>query len=452
VARSLYLFLIYGAFLCAGLVAPFAVGLGYVWVDTFSPQNVAYSLLTEFPVSMVMAVATLVAYVAADRRSPPRINLVTVLVVLMAGWVTFTTFNNPVAPAAALTKWNWAIKTILFSAFMPLLFRSRVQIEAFLQIYIFSLMGEVLPFAAKTLLSGGSYGTSYGLVGGNSGVAEGSHLTTVAMLIVPILLYLRKYTAILTRTRPVQLMYVGMAFACVPAAIGTYERTALVGTPVVLIGLWLRSQRRILYATVGGALLALAITYGVAANSSWAQRMMTVGDYSQDGSAMTRILVWRWTLDFVHDHPLGGGFNSFYVNTITLPASADDPVPLVQHGRAFHSMFFEMLGEHGWPGLALFLVLFGTAFLSLRRTARRADELPGMEWCRELARTLQISMAVPLACGAFIGIAFQPEIYYLFALSVMLGHQVAEAARSTRATHAVQRFDQETGLFEAEHA
>ena len=61
-ARSLYLCVIYGAFLCAGLVAPFALGLGYVWVDTFTPQSVAYSLLNEFPVSLVMAVATLVAY------------------------------------------------------------------------------------------------------------------------------------------------------------------------------------------------------------------------------------------------------------------------------------------------------------------------------------------------------------------------------------------------------
>src|SRR5580698_9616402 len=126
VARSLYLCLIYGAFLCAGLVAPFALGLGYVWVDTFTPQDVAYTLLTEFPVSMVMAVATLVAYLAADRRSPPRINTVTVLILLMAAWVTFTTLNNPVAPDAAFFKWNWAIKTILFSAFMPWLFRSRV--------------------------------------------------------------------------------------------------------------------------------------------------------------------------------------------------------------------------------------------------------------------------------------------------------------------------------------
>jgi probable O-glycosylation ligase (exosortase A-associated) len=452
VARSLYLCLVYGAFLCAGLVAPFALGLGYVWVDTFTPQYVAYSLLSEFPVSLVMAVATLLAYFAADRKSPPRINAVTVLTLLMAAWVTFTTFNNPVAPEAALLKWNWAVKTILFSAFMPLLFRSRVQIEAFLLVYIFSLMGELLPFAFKTLLSGGSYGTSYGLTGGNTGLAEGSHLTTVAMLVVPILLFLRRHCVILPHTRAVGLMFLGLAFACFPAAIGTYERTALIGMVVVVIGLWLRLRRRILYGAVGGAVMAVAIAYGIAANSSWAQRMMTIGQYSQDSSAYTRILVWRWTLDFVHDHPLGGGFNSFYVNTITLPATADNPEPIVQHGRAFHSVFFEMLGEHGWPGLALFIVLFAIAFLSLHRTAARAGRLPGMEWCIDLARALQISLVVPLACGAFIGIAFQPEIYYLFALSVMLQHQVAEVARRARPEQAVQLFDPETGLFEARPA
>ncbi|MEJ0046485.1 MAG: DUF5935 domain-containing protein [Rhodospirillales bacterium] len=61
-----------------GLVAPFALGLGYVWVDTFTPQHVAYSMLSEIPVSQVMGVATLVAYLAVDRKSPPRLNAITV--------------------------------------------------------------------------------------------------------------------------------------------------------------------------------------------------------------------------------------------------------------------------------------------------------------------------------------------------------------------------------------
>lgn len=448
-ARSLYLCLVYGTFLCAGLVAPFALGLGYVWVDTFTPQHVAYSMLSEIPVSQVMGVATLVAYLAVDRKSPPRLNAITVLTLLMAAWVTFTTFNHPVAPEQALTKWDWAVKTILFSAFMPALFRSRVQIEAFLLVYIFSLMGELLPFAGKTLLTGGRYGTSFGLIAGNTGFVEGSHLTTVAMLIVPLLLMLRRYGVILPRTRFFSLMFLGLAFLCFPAAVGTYERTALVGMAIVLIGLWLRLRRRALVGALGAIFVALTLAYGISVNSPWTQRMMTVTTYNQDTSAFGRLMVWRWTLDFVKDHPLGGGFNAYVIDTIVIPGTTDSPDPLVQHGRAFHSVYFEMLGEHGWPGLALFLALYLASFLTLRSAARQARELPGMEWCRELALALQISLIVPFACGAFIGIAFQPENYYLFALSVMVRHQVDMVRRQTMLAAPAQRFDPQTGLFEA---
>ncbi len=62
-----------------------------------------------------------------------------------------------------------------------------------------------------------------------------------------------------------------------------------------------------------------------------------------------------------------------------------------------------------------------------------------MEWCRELALALQISLIVPFACGAFIGIAFQPENYYLFALSVMVRHQVDMVRRQTMLAAPAQR-------------
>jgi putative inorganic carbon (hco3(-)) transporter len=450
--RSLYLTLVYGTFLCAGLVAPFVLGLGYVWVDTFTPQNIAYSILTEFPISLVMGSAAVLAYILQDRRAPPRFYTVTILIILMGLWVTFTTFNAPVAPELARTKWDWAVKTIIFSAFMPFLFRSRVQIEAFLLVYIFSLMGQLLPFAGKTILSGGGYGTSYGLVAGNSGVAEGAHLAAVAMLIVPLLLFLRRFGVVLPRIPLVRLMYLGMAVACFPAAVGTYERTAIIGMAVVLLGLWVGLRQRMLYGLIGAAALAIVVGSVLSSDSPWVHRMMTIGTYSQDSSAVTRLEVWRWTLDFVREHPLGGGFYAHYTNTITIAGTADAPDPIVQHGRAAHSIWFEVLGEHGWPGLALFLGLFTASLLTLRGAARRARDLPGMEWCVDLAKALQLSLVVAMACGTFIGIAFQPEIYYLFALAVMIRHQVDVVAKLQRPSVAATQFDLETGMFEIGNA
>jgi len=420
--------MIYGVFLCGGLVAPFALGLGYVWVDTFTPQRIAYSILTDIPVSAIMAVAAIGAYVLMDRKAPPRPGLIMILIVMMFAWVTITTTQFAVAPEMAWIKWNWAIKTIAFAAFMPFLFRSRIQIEAFLQIYVFSAAVQILPYGLKTVLSGGSYHANLGLLSGNSGLAEGSTLSTVAIMSVPILLWLRTNTLIMPGLKLVRLMYVGLALAAVSASIGTQERTGLVAIVIVALALWLQSRYKLRWAIVGGAFCGLAAFVLINPNSDWAGRMSTITQYDTESSTLGRILVWQWTLDFVKTHPFGGGFNAFVVDIITFPAAAGD-VPVTIHGKAFHSMYFEMLGEHGYFGLGLFLTLLGATAATLIRIYRKCSRMAEMEWCRDLARALLVSELILVVCGSFIGIAFQPEVYYLFALAAMLASHVRGVER-----------------------
>ncbi len=433
--RSLWLSMIYGVFLCGGLVAPFALGLGYVWVDTFSPQHVAYSILTEIPVSAIMAVATIGAYLLLDRKSPPRPNMVMLLIVAEGLWVTYTTQFEAVAPEWAWSKYDWAIKTIGSAAFMPYLFRSRVQIEAFLQIYVFAAAIQTLPYGAKTILSGGSYHANLGLLSGNSGLAEGSTLATVAIMAVPIILWLGQHTVILPRTRLVRLVYVGLAIAGISASLGTYERTGLVG--VVILGgcLWLQSAHKLRYGAVGAAGVALLAVVLIRPGSDWLDRMSTITD-NHEVSSYGRILVWEWTLKFVQSHPFGGGFNSYVVDTISFPA-ADGGAPIVIHGKAFHSMYFEALGEHGWPGLGLLLALLVATFGTLWRVARKCRRLVDMAWCGDLARALMVTEAVLVVCGNFIGIGFQPEVYYLFAVTAMLACHVRGVERALRTARSV---------------
>jgi putative inorganic carbon (HCO3(-)) transporter len=443
--RSLYISLVYAAFFFLGASAPFVLGLGYVWVDTFTPQSVAYSILTEFPVSAVMAVAAFLGYLLLDRKAPPRLSLLTTLTILMAVWVTITTMNDPASPVDAWFKWNWAIKVLMFTAFMPLIFRSRVQIESFLQIYLFAMAAAMIPYGAKTILSGGSYGANLGLIQGNSGLAEGAFLSTNCMMIIPFILHLARFGQLLPRIRITFLVYAGLAVA---ANFGTLERTGLIGLAVTAIGLWLRSKRRVLFGVLGVAGFALVGVYLI--SSAWSERMETLTNVASDRSAYDRILVWKWTLGFVADHPLGGGFNAFMVDRIVFPGTAMAPEPTILHGIAFHSMYFEVLGEHGWPGLFLFLSLILAAYVTLIRTARLARRVDGLEWCRDLAWTSVISLSVFVICGAFIGIAFTPELYYMFALPVILRHHVRMAEKDrAAAAHRLWLQQQMQGHYEA---
>ena len=414
--RSLYVTTVYILFLAFGLAAPFVLSLGYVWVDTFDPQAIAGDLLGEVPVSLIMGAAAIAAFLAFDQRKG-RLTLTSILLIAFAIWITLTTMFLAEIPAQAWYKWNYAFKTVCFAAFLPFVFRSRIQIEAFLQIYLFSLMVHFLPVGLKTFISGGGYGRELGILSGNSLLAEGSTLSAVVLMLVPIILCLRRHTLLLPRTRLVRLAYLALAVIAIAAAIGTYERTALIGMAVVAIGLWLRSRRKILFGTIGACALALAVSFSAGA---WSDRISTVKDFNSEGSALGRILVWKWTLGYVAQHPLGGGFNVYMIDRVEFPPVEPGAAPLVVVGKAFHSVYFELLGEQGVPGLALFLTLVGVTMMRLQGVVRMAKGRHDLLWARDTAFALQVGLATILACGSFVGIAFQPMIYNLLAISAAL--------------------------------
>ncbi len=414
--RSLWLLFVYVAFLGLGLSAPFVATLGYVWVDTFQPQNVAYIVLNQLPVAMIMGVVAIGGYLLLDRRSPPRFTLQTGLQVAMIVWVTLTLIWA-VAPDAAWEKWDTAVKTMAFAAFLPYVIRSRAQIEAFAQTYVFSLAANFLPFGLKVLISGGGYGANLGLQGGNSGLSEGGLLSTICLMTVPLAIFLATHSRLIPRFKVLPLAYWAVAGLAVATAVGTYERSALVGLVVLGVYMWIRTRRKF---TVGVVFAAVACLILYSASSRWDARISTIGgDYQNEESAYVRILVWKWTLQFTRTHPLGGGFQTYLIDHVEIPGTVDAAAHM-EFGRAFHSIYFEVLGEHGYPGLAIFLTIAGSAFIMLRRVARRARRYPELQWVVGLADALQSGLAVFLTAGAFVGLAFQPMFWYFISLAVSL--------------------------------
>jgi probable O-glycosylation ligase (exosortase A-associated) len=412
--RSLFLVTIFLSFFGLGMAAPFVLTLGYVWVDTFRPQDVAWGILNQMPVAMIMGVAALGSYFLMDRRSPPRLTLTTLLTLLMAGWMTATMFWAEV-PLAGWSKWDWAFKTVMFSAFIPLVIRSRAQIEALAQVYVFSLAANFIPFAGKMLLSGGGYGRNLGLMAGNGNLSEGGLLSIAVLMTIPLSLHLSRHTQLLPRTRLVKLGYIGLAGFALLTALGTYERSALVG--IVALGgyLLMRSRHKLVFGLCL-AVIATLIVYMMSA--TWHDRIDTISVPTADSSALMRLLVWSWTLRYAVSHPFGGGFNCFLVDRLEFPDGS------VVFGHAFESSYFEMLGEQGWVGLGLFLGVVVLTFFALRRLARRTRRIPHLVWCADMSDALQAGMVVFLTSGAFLDVGFQPEIWFFVAMSVSLREYV----------------------------
>ena len=310
----------------------------------------------------------------------------------------------------------------MFAAFIPFVVRSRVQIEAFVHVYIFSMSAHILPWAVKTVVSGGGYGQSLGLLGSNViWLSESSAVATIGIMLLPLLLTLRKHSLLLPQGRIRDLVYLGTAFGGLFASIGTFARTAIVRLGVLGVAMFLRTKRKAVFllaaAVVGAGLFAVT-------SDKWTERISTIEDYATENSAYVRILVWRWTLGYVAQHPFGGGFRVWLTDHIVTESTGPNVPATEQTGRAFHNIFFAVLGEHGYPGLFLYGLLIIVLFASLQRVIKLTALQPAHEWAHDLAKALQITIAVLLACGNFIDISFEPLVWYLFTMVVCLREYV----------------------------
>lgn len=408
--RSLFITAVYLALIGLGFSAGFVFVLGYVWVDIFTPQLVAYSILPSVPVSLIMGVLSFIAFLGLKDKSELPLRAATVITILFAAWMTLTLLWAA-APGSAFDKWNWAIKNVLFSCLIPYFLRSRVHVEAFLWTVVISGMAHCLTFGAKVLLSGGGYSMSLGLVAGNTGLGEGSTLAMFAVSLIPFCLYLYKWQELIPNMRIARLLLSGFVLAALLTALGTYARTGLICI-VVLAGLLMfKSQNRVRVLIV--LVILLLIGYQIVSDN-WLARMATINDGTEQ-SAMGRVAVWQWTLDFANKYPWGGSFDSYRINDSVL--RLEDGSFLEVQGKAYHSIYFEVLGEGGWIGFVLFALLIYVSRRSLLMV--KGSKLQGrQDWVSDLGAYVLLSLYVFLVGGAFIGVAFQPFFYYLVALSV----------------------------------
>jgi probable O-glycosylation ligase (exosortase A-associated) len=140
--------------------------------------------------------------------------------------------------------------------------------------------------------------------------------------------------------------------------------------------------------------------------------MGTIKTYEEDASALGRINAWWMAFHMAQARFFGGGFESFIAPSFAMYA----PEPNRVHDA--HSIYFEVLGEHGFVGLALLLSLLLLTWLkcsAMRRIVRRTKQ---NLWAADLAQMLQVSLIAYMVGGAFLGLAYFDYFYHLIALAV----------------------------------
>lgn len=419
--QSLFLSTVFFSLMLLGVATPFAAALGFVWVDLVKPQQLAYSLIRDWPLSFIAASAALSLFFIKDRKEPPKFRGILVLIAMLAAWITITSMLSTI-PQLAWLKWDPAFKVLVFAIFIPYAFRSRVQIEALLLVIIFSTSTIFFSAGVKTVLGGGGYSTLAIIGSGNTGLSESSTLAAVCVMLIPLIIFVMRHSVIFPKNLATKLLFIGVIATALSTVVGTGARTGLIAVGVLCIQALLRSKKKMLW-------IALFVVAGVAfktvdlSGTQWGSRMSTIEGYDKDSSALGRIAVWKWTLEYVGQHPLGGGFNAYVLNrihTVSGDGVIDYYEPGELAGKAFHSIYFEVLGEQGIVGFAIYFSTILLALLKLRALRKKYAGASGMEWVHDLADGLTSSILVFLAGGLFVGIAHQPFVFYLLGLCVAL--------------------------------
>ncbi|MGD9811580.1 MAG: putative O-glycosylation ligase, exosortase A system-associated [Sphingobium sp.] len=434
--RDLFFLVFLAAMFGLAFRRPFLFVLTYAYIDIVSPQRLSYYLLNSVPISAIAFGLAFLGWLAVDAKRDSRFSWRQILMILLLVWCGYTTTRADF-PIDAAAKWDWVWKSLVFAIFLPLTLRTRLRIEALALVMILCASSIIVTGGIKTVLSGGGYGELNLMVDNNSGLYEGSTISMVAIAIIPLIFWLARHGTIFPPDWRVRTYAIALSFACLLIPIGTVTRTGLLC--IVLLGalvLW-RSEKRLIYGA--GIALAALITIPFLP-ATFTDRMDTIRNYQGDESASTRLEVWKWTLDYVKTHPMGGGFDAYRGNSFTYDATrteggeADQRIireTITDKARAYHSAYFEMLGEQGWPGLILWTLIHGISLVTTHRIYRRyrTHTDPDHGWISPLALALQQGHLIYLLGAAFVGIAYQPFVFMLLALQIGLATYLARRRR-----------------------
>lgn len=419
-----------------GFRRPFLFVLAYVYIDLVSPQRLTYLLLNSVPISLIAVVLAWGGWLIADDKRDTRVAPRQLMLLALLVYCAMTT-RNADFPIDALGKWDWVWKALAFAIFLPLTLRTRLRIEALLLFMILSAASIIIVGGIKTIFSGGGYGELNLIVTSNSGLYEGSTISTVAVAIVPLILWFARHGTIFPPNWKVSLYCYALVFACLLIPVGTSTRTGLLCIVLLAVLMLRDAKRRMLYLALIAATPVVVYPF---LPPSFVARMQTIKGYQGDSSASTRVAVWAWTADYAKTHPFGGGFEAYRGNHIrfeTVKASGDgnnvafERKLEIDKARAYHSAYFEMLGEQGYPGLALWLLINLAGIFRMEVIRQRYRKLADMAWAVQLASALQTAHIVYLLGAAFVAIAFQPFIYMLIGAQIGLDTYLARKRAET---------------------
>jgi probable O-glycosylation ligase (exosortase A-associated) len=253
--------------------------------------------------------------------------------------------------------------------------------------------------------------------------ADNNTLGLALCLVLPILLYLSR-----EEQRPWLKWFLRAVFGfSIIGIIFTYSRGDFLGLAIVLSVIIWRSPWRMRFAA---AIVVVALIGAPLAPERLWDRLGSItaqeSAETRDNSAAARIEAWQTAWNIALSRPLtGAGFRA--LDNWDLWFRYFGPVFIGTSDA--HSLYFELLEEHGFLGLGLYFGALISALLTLRRLRKRWRKHPEHGYLSHYAEMLQLSFCAFLAAGAFLTVAYF-DLYFVLLGSVAVLHELSRVAEA----------------------
>jgi probable O-glycosylation ligase (exosortase A-associated) len=414
--RDILVTLIVLAVIPKALQHPSVGVLLWTWISVMNPHKLAWGFAVNMPFAAVAAGVTLISlFVTRDKIVLPRDGVAIALIAFVA--FTALTTLNAIDRADSLTQLNKVFKIQLMTLVAMAVLNDRRNLHAFVWINVLSLGFYGIKGGLFTLRSGGTervWGPPGGFIEGNN------ELALALVIAIPLMYYLR----LVSTNRWVRRGLLAAMFLSAVSALGTHSRGALLAIVAMAAVLWWRSPRRSLTLV---PILVAGIAILAFMPQNWILRMETIQNYQHDGSALGRINAWWTMLHLANDRLLGGGFSIY--SAPVFAAYSPDPNNI----RAAHSIYFQVLGEHGWIGFSLFLLVWFLGWRLANRIRRRTKREEGdLRYLGLLAGMCQVSLVGYAVGGAFLSLAYF-DLPYNILVILVVANRILAGATSTDA-------------------
>jgi probable O-glycosylation ligase (exosortase A-associated) len=401
--RDIALVLVLAAMLPLVLRFPFVGVYLWEWMALMNPHRLVYSFAEGQPFNMVIAIVTLFAWVFWTQRDKVKVTPFMVLIVLFSIWISVTTYFAPV-PGASEPLWERNIKTMLLLLLILSGITNRVRLHGLVWIVVISIGFWGVRGGGFTILHGGNYRV-FGPAA--SMIADNNSLALALIMVLPLMNYLRLHS----RDRWLRRGLVACMIPVLASIVGSYSRGGLIAMGAMLLFLGLKSRAKVATMFIGA--IAVSATLLIMPDKYF-QRVETIGDATQDSSFQGRLDAWTVAWKVALHRPLGAGFDGPRQEQVWNRYLPD------KESRASHSIYFMVLGEHGFVGLGLYLLILSAAWRNLSRVIRLTRERPELLWAKDMAAALQVSMVGFMVGGAALPMAYYDGFLTLLAMTVPL--------------------------------